>query len=1636
MKIRDIQAYLKGRCPNCSLEKLGTDDEPFLETIYGQDQEIDSTIRDVASFASNAEEQLFYEFVQNAFDAHADTLCFHFDEKYLIVLNNGEPFYTDPREKNPRDGQLYNFLAKGKSLKAGDKSKSGEFGQGSKLLYTLISDKGVATSNKKQLITSIKEQKKGPYIVSWKNSEQLDNFRFLPAKWEYSDPHSGNNDLLVAKILMSYYPIAPGVDQSLFSDSEFEDIRDAFERLVDPKRNVNRLNRGTAIIVPLGKGQYEAISSKENLENVYARLGGFASITSDKEKNHGRHLDHIFVDGSEVELHKVHSIFTDFQIDGEDFSYQFAFNPVFAREGSVNIFKTLPVLQSKFRFGFIIDSQNFELDSSRQRINDEDKTCSQLTYAFNNLLEKIKQMKENDREGFELVYTSLIKSSPLKENADNRYIREPFYKTFTPFFKDNVKTQNGDYLPIEQVRRPVEGHVSFPLEELGIEGFSWISDAFLKNELQRYDLKVAEFSLEDAVKVADETMMKSWIASLPEEVYSELQKECIEIVNNDESLKVIPLFRTNKGRVISFNDVVSSSEPVFLYSEQEGHSHMDRCKGIEYLLSPLDYESKDGTENNGTINIKKIASNIDSFRGNDSMVDAASQIIVVNSHFKRVETAIREKVALLKDFNGNYLPFCELFRNTPEDSVLYDHFMATGYIPTVLPDEFFISGPDETWSWTENHVDEICALPDWAEYHDVYLKDLVAAYESAAGAKHSININLDENGVPLTGEKTFILNGGDKLTSEEYDLVSMFSENNGYRLVPRRFVDILKEPPFGNETAEMKDIISDGCMADAHLLRSIIKCFPRILSSCRIASNDGYSFSITKKERGWNYLTRIESLEAEEVLAKRNFFRIDGYVSRFFEEESLKRFVITSDPSLMKNAIDSLDGDDLFKIIPWVKVHGEEVINYYYDKISTIEVDEKLEESSPVWQVIKLALVKEIDRDRMLSLIKHHGQHLPDTIKGNTLLYDGHNYDLYELINQIKDGNLLVESFLSCLPDKDFFRSAFYGGHEEVDSAEDIYDSIPSDMTVPQLEFYLHYSETNDVGSDEYRLKNPEDLREALDMIRERRFQGFDKRFCIDNLDTGIQVLADHSLLIQEERLPDMLEKWLLEDQTNKSLMSELLTEDSPHIAFRKSLSDGLRTSIPGDFMEDKKYVERTAQWIVEQSFHILMDDVRYNSIQSFIINQPENTDSLLMMHIVGTLSQSESGDEVPVFSPDFLDSSGALIENSNLRANASIFKRPEIRLYFEDHNIFEYYDHLFLERHEILQMDRLRITSRANNSGTHEYVNDLYLRWRKMPESDGIKILLSAKPVETVMSVTEENSGNEVIGIRTQDNRFGYNTIERTVIIQHPNKDSLSEMKTLEQASRCIDFFKNPFIALQGLYVDMIEQGLDPQTVLGETDRKASELVKDLGVDNFEKIAANKDTIAGLVENLSDEELKLVLANKDRLSVLMEDAQDDMQSQVRKTIGYIGEQIYKLYLDKNSIKYEYSAEEGIGDYDFRIINGDNGPDTYVDVKTNLYSFKEDTVPFYIHKSQNRFMQDNPDAEFRIIRISLTDINVKKEYERIRDLYGPDADYETNPDLKNRCEKLAKRYWRGARIEEFDSLSPEYGIRIEKHSKQ
>ena len=407
MKVRDLRQYITTLCGGMdTIDALGTKKEYFLEKMSGAMKTVNSLIVGAASFANNAKEQLFYEFVQNAYDASADSLFFYANEEYLIVLNNGEPFYTDLdilEIENPRDGQLYNFLAKGQSLKLEDEGKLGKHGQGSKLLYTLLADVDNNAKTEELLKDTIIKDKKGPYLISWSNKAQLDALLINGDDWEPAQADNIDDNILFAKILMSYYPVAPGQRLDFFTNEEAQKAVRAFELLVDPRRNMHFLTRGTALIIPLGKGKYESIVAEANLQNVRSRLGGFASITADLEHNKGKCLKHIYVIGEEIEQLPVQSLFLEYANEGRTFEYHFAFNPAFSEKNVVNFFQGLPILQTKYRLGFIIDSKVFDIDDSRQRITDTDKTGSQLRLAFSKLIEKLEELRDSDRAKFDYI---------------------------------------------------------------------------------------------------------------------------------------------------------------------------------------------------------------------------------------------------------------------------------------------------------------------------------------------------------------------------------------------------------------------------------------------------------------------------------------------------------------------------------------------------------------------------------------------------------------------------------------------------------------------------------------------------------------------------------------------------------------------------------------------------------------------------------------------------------------------------------------------------------------------------------------------------------------------------------------------------------------------------------------------------------------------------------------------------------------------------------------------------------------------------------------------------------------------------------------------------------------------------------
>ena len=205
---------------------------------------------------------------------------------------------------------------------------------------------------------------------------------------------------------------------------------------------------------------------------------------------------------------------------------------------------------------------------------------------------------------------------------------------------------------------------------------------------------------------------------------------------------------------------------------------------------------------------------------------------------------------------------------------------------------------------------------------------------------------------------------------------------------------------------------------------------------------------------------------------------------------------------------------------------------------------------------------------------------------------------------------------------------------------------------------------------------------------------------------------------------------------------------------------------------------------------------------------------------------------------------------------------------------------------------------------------------------------------------------------------------------------------------------------------------------------------------DSIEKLSDSANAVKDLIDSFDKEELEMFAEKKDKLKQMMEDLaeaeEEEKESQVRQTIGFIGELIYSNYLENKKLvkdkDFVHAALEGVGEYDFEIKT-DN---TFVDVKTTLYSLKDGTAPFYLHRSQNVFMQKHPDSKYHIVRISLNDLNLQKSYEEVRDTYGKDANPLEDAHLRRRCEQIAKKYWKGAKIEEFDALSPEYSIRIER----
>lgn len=748
----------------------------------------------------------------------------------------------------------------------------------------------------------------------------------------------------------------------------------------------------------------------------------------------------------------------------------------------------------------------------------------------------------------------------------------------------------------------------------------------------------------------------------------------------------------------------------------------------------------------------------------------------------------------------------------------------------------------------------------------------------------------------------------------------------------------------------------------------------------------------------------------------------------------------------------------LFPIIR--KCNDEIKDNYFNYDLTSIDIYSAIDEDDVVWDILKFASTNEEYRDSVFSAIRFNDKALPDTIKARKVTCRDKEYDLYDLIDDYKENNSLIESFLKLLPDGEWFRSCYYNEKEESISAEEVYNELSyDDLSLNQLQFCLDYAYENDLDldNDKFSVSESVSLKSVLEMIGNNDFPDVDRYLEINGFDKSVQVKAPKELLLDEEIMPAELQEWLSAPKSFGKITG-YYTESSDHIRLRQAILDdkiyeGAFDKIVDD--HDPAIFERTVTWLLENTEDFVYDSATFKTLKSFIECIPEDVEleQIPVMEFNGHIK-----DEKALMSLCLCDDTKEFINVDNNEFLQQLVKSPKLQSFVQNNHVVYYQASDWLEKHEIKAVDKKWSVSNSAQvkRNYHEWKDPIYKHWKK---KEGITIYTSPYKIGTDFLI--QRNKETIFQEQIKERSFGYDYIKKFIVVSYPNSGNDKLLTLLAEVSEYASFFTQPFVRLQQMFLEDYQNiqaeaekhDLDIKEIVKEAiNAKAKETANNtnnknnnghvenggdiyLGLDQEteKKLEDNKDTVKDIIKNYSEDELKKLAENPEDIKAKLEEIEEeeDPESQNRQTIGYIGELIYKYYLqDKLHKNAEFAADEGKGEYDFKY------DDIYVDVKTNLYSFKDSTVPFYLHISQSKFLQEHPESKYRIVRISLKDLDLEEEYERIKSLYGVDANPRENERLKKECDKTARKYWRKANIEEFNSLSPEYSIKLEVKNKK
>ena len=222
-------------------------------------------------------------------------------------------------------------------------------------------------------------------------------------------------------------------------------------------------------------------------------------------------------------------------------------------------------------------------------------------------------------------------------------------------------------------------------------------------------------------------------------------------------------------------------------------------------------------------------------------------------------------------------------------------------------------------------------------------------------------------------------------------------------------------------------------------------------------------------------------------------------------------------------------------------------------------------------------------------------------------------------------------------------------------------------------------------------------------------------------------------------------------------------------------------------------------------------------------------------------------------------------------------------------------------------------------------------------------------------------------------------------------------------------------------LLAEYEKNGLDANVVL----RNGLELFNKMSKDSPDNVANYIETLSTIANGYTQENLSTIANNAEKIGDILDEYFYE-PSKIRTIINYIGRKLYELYLINSKMQYEKGE---IGDfYDFILDNGKK----YIKVKTTKKTILDGHVAVGLSPDQNSFLLLHKDVQFRLVRVSITDSKLIPSLTQIISRYGDTSNPYSDERLKSACDKIVNDYWQQATVQDFDNVSPEYAIKIER----